>query len=317
MRRGGRAALAERRGSDHGWAHCSPNLSGLSYRFAVRADDERVGRHVEAVLAGLRVPDDAAPVDHWYSLTSSDTAVGTLDVRRDGDELVRAQRPGDALGWLICDLNRSAAEASGGHLLFHAGALEVDDIGVLVPGASGSGKSTLVAGLVRSGLGYLTDELAALDMATGSLVPYPKPITLKAGSFDVLSDMAPPGCRGLGRDPWAGEEWHMAVGTGTGRRLGRACKPGIVVLPRYVAGAGTALTALSTTEAFFALAVNAVNLLPHGSVGTQALGRLAVTCPCFSLTMSDLDEACRLVSELLEQPLTSAPTVSGGARTGR
>jgi hypothetical protein len=283
----------------------------------VRADDERVGRHVDSVLAGLRVPDDAAPVDHWYSLTASDTAVGTIDVRLDGDELVRAQRPGDALGWVIRNLNRSAAEASGGHLLFHAGALEVDGIGVLVPGASGSGKSTLVAGLVRVGLGYLTDELAALDMATGRLVPYPKPITLKPGSFDVLSDMTPADCSGPGRDPWAGEEWHVAVGTGTGRRIGRACKPGIVVVPRYVAGAGTALTALSATEAFFALAVNAVNLVPHGSVGTQALGRLAAMCPCFALTMSDLDEACRLVLELVDQPLTAAPTAGGGAGTGR
>jgi hypothetical protein len=274
----------------------------------VRADDERVGRHVDAVLAGLRVPDDAAPVDHWYSLTASDTAVGTIDVRRDGDELVRAQRPGDALGSVVCDLNRSAAEASGGHLLFHAGALEVDGIGVLVPGASGSGKSTLVAGLVRAGLGYLTDELAALDMATGRLVPYPKPITLKPGSFDVLSDMAPADCSGRGRDPWAGEEWHVAVGTGTGRRIGRACKPGFVVVPRYDATAETALTPLSATQAFLALAVNAVNLIPHGSAGTRALGRLAVRCRCFSLTVSDLDAACRLVLGLVE-----APAARGGA----
>jgi hypothetical protein len=154
-------------------------------------------------------------------------------------------------------------------------------------------------------------------MATGRLVPYPKPITLKPGSFDVLSDMAPAACRGRGRDPWAGEEWHVAVGTGTGRRIGRACKPGVVVVPRYVAGAGTALTALSATEAFFALAVNAVNLVPHGSVGTRALGRLAAMCPCFALTMSDLDEACRLVLELVEHPLATAPAAGGGAGTGR
>lgn len=28
-------------------------------------------------------------------------AVGTIDVRRDGDELARAQRPDDALGWVV------------------------------------------------------------------------------------------------------------------------------------------------------------------------------------------------------------------------
>ena len=136
-----------------------------------------------------------------------------------------------------------------------------------------------MAGLVRAGLGYLTDELAALNLTTGRLVPYPKPITLKPGSFDVLSDLAPRIGSGPGRDRWGAEEWHVAVGTGTGRRIGRACKPGIVVVPRYVAGAGTTLTALSATEAFFVLAVNTVNLVPHGSVGTRTLWPAAASVP--------------------------------------
>jgi hypothetical protein len=70
------------------------------------------------------------------------------------------------------------------------------------------------------------------------------------------------------------------------------------------------LSPLSETQAFFALAVNAVNLVPHGSVGTNALGRLAAECQCFSLAFSDLGEACRLVLELVagETPRTSAET---------
>jgi hypothetical protein len=293
---------------EYGWAHRTQNLSGLSYRFAVRADDELLGRLADAVLAGLRDPCDAAPIEHWYSLTASDAALGTVDVTCDDGELARGQHPGDALGWVVRDVNRAAAEASGCHLLLHAGGVEAGGTGVLIPGASGSGKSTLVAGLVRSGLGYLTDELAALDMASGKLMPYPKPITVKSGSFAVLSDMGPDVCRGPGHGPWAGEEWQLAVGEGTGRRVGGPCEAGVVVVPRYDATAETALTPLSATQAFLALAVNAVNLIPHGSAGTRALGRLAVRCRCFSLTVSDLDAACRLVLGLVE-----APAARGGA----
>jgi len=293
-------------------AHRTPSLRGLSYRFAVRTDDERLGHLVDAVLAGLRDTGDTAPVEHWYSLTSSDRA-GTVDVRRDDEEIARRQRPGDAVGWVVWDVNRSAAEASGDHLLFHAGALEAGATGVLVPGASGSGKSTLVAGLVRAGLGYLTDELAAYDMAHGMLVPYPKPITVKPGSFAALADMDPARPGGTGSDgAWTGEEWQVAVGEGTGRLIGRPCEPGFVVVPRYDPGAETALTRLSDTEAFFALAVNAVNLLPHGSTATEALGRLAAGCRCYALAMSDLDEACRLVAGLVAEAGAAAP--GGGAR---
>src|SRR5262249_7165319 len=134
-----------------------------------------------------------APAEHCYSLTSSgpdsdgDPFGGRVDVRRDGGFIAHAVRPGDAVGAVVGDVNRSAAETSGQHLLFHAGALDAGGTGILVPAASGSGKSTLVAGLAQAGLGYLTDELAALDLASDELLPYAKPITVKPGSFEIVA----------------------------------------------------------------------------------------------------------------------------------
>jgi hypothetical protein len=139
-------------------------------------------------------------------------------------------------------------------------------------------------------------------------MPYPKPITVKSGSFAVLSDMSPDVCRRPGHGRWVGEEWQLAVGEGTGRRVAGPCEAGFVVVPRYDAAAETALTPLSATQAFLALALNAVNLVSHGSAGTRALGQLAARCRCFSLTVSDLDAACRLVLGLVE-----APAGRGGA----
>ena len=301
---------------DHSWAHRTPNLIGLSYRFAVRTDDARLGRLVDRLFAGLRDPDDREPVDHWYSLTASDGSDGTMDVTRDNEPVALGQRPGDALGWVMWDVNRSAAEAGAGHLLFHSGALDAGGSGVLVPGASGSGKSTLVAGLARAGLGYLTDELTALDMTSGRLLPYPKPITVKPGSFVAVADMDPDRERGRDDavDPWSGEEWLVAVGEGTGRRIGGPCEPGLVVVPRYDPSADTELTPLSDTEAFFALALHAVNLIPHGAAGSETLGRLAARCRCFALAMSDLDEACGLVARLVAADGGGAgPSRKGGA----
>jgi hypothetical protein len=293
--------------------HRTPSLQGLSYRFAVRCDDEALGRRVDALLAGLRAPDGAAPVEHWYALTVG-SGGDTLDVSRDDEPLALDQSPGDALGWVVWDVNRSAADASGHHLLFHAGALDADGTGVLLPGASGSGKSTLVAGLARAGLGYLTDELAALDLEQGQVLPYAKPITVKAGSFAVLADMDPDRDAEPGAGPWAGEEWQVPVGPDTGRRVGRDCAPRLVIVPRYVANAPTRLTPLSDTEAFFSLALHAVNLLPHGAAGNQAVGQLATQCSCYALTMSDLDEACALVFDLVEE--TGVAALVGAGRAG-
>lgn len=289
------------------WAHRTAALRGLSYRFAVRTDDDRLGGQVGAVLAGLVVSDDAAPVDHWYSLTATPGGAGTFDISRDDEPLARDQCAGDALGWVVWDVNRSAAEAGDDHLLFHAGALDADGIGVLLPGSSGSGKSTLTAGLARAGLGYLTDELAALDLVHGQLLPYAKPITLKPGSFAVLPDLHPDRGRGTGAGRWAGGEWQVAVGGDSGLHVGQASPPGLVVVPRYAAGLPTRLTPLSDTEAFLSVALHAVNLLPHGVAGTDAVARLVAQSSCYALTMSDLDEACALVLALVGQAATASP----------
>ncbi|HEX4433351.1 MAG TPA: hypothetical protein VH012_00880 [Acidimicrobiales bacterium] len=287
--------------------HCRAPRRGLSYRFAVRCEDASLAAQADVVLAGLREPDAGAPIDHWYSLTTTPGGVGTFDVRRDEELLARDQRRGDALGWLVWDVNRSAAAASGQHLLFHAGALEADGIGVLLPGTSGSGKSTLTAGLTCADFGYLTDELVAFDLMTGDLLPYAKPITLKAGSFAVVPALDPARVLPPGTGPWSGTEWQVPVGGTTGRRVGRPCPPRLVVVPRYDAAAPTGLTPLSDTEAFLSLALHAVNLLPHGAAGTAAVAGVVAQSACYALTMSDLDEACALVQGLVDDVAAVVP----------
>jgi hypothetical protein len=269
----------------------------------VRADDARLARHVETLFAALHDEDDREPVGHWYTLTGSTSEPNGIDVVRDGERLATSLSPANAVGWVVWDVNRSAAEESGRHLLFHAGALEGDGLGVLLPGSSGSGKSTLSAGLAQRGLGYLSDELVGFDHARDVLLPYPKPITLKAGSFAVLPDLAPGrwGADGPEPDPWRGDEWQVAIGESTGLRAGSSCTPGLVVVPCFVEQAPTMLRRMSDTEAFFSLAANAVNLTEHGAAGTEALGRIVTQSRCYALTFSDLAEACALVADAVAE----------------
>jgi hypothetical protein len=134
----------------------------------------------------------------------------------------------------------------------------------------------------------------------------------------VLSDMDPGAWPEPGSGHGMGQEWQVAVGEGTGRGIGTPCAPGFVIAPHFDADVGTTLSPLSETQAFFALAVNAVNLVPHGSVGISALGRLAGECQCFSLAFSDLGEACRVVLELVEGETPRIPAETAGlAGAGR
>jgi len=214
------------------------------------------------------------------------------------DVVVAALRDGaEAVTWFLSDLNRAVVDASTGHLLFHAGAVEHRGAGVLLPAPSGSGKSTLVAALVRRGLGHLSDEVVALSACGGRLLAFPKPLAVKPGSFGVLGELEP-----VLAGPWAafsGGQWHVAPAAIREGAVGPACSPQLVLVPRYVPGGRTALTVLTKAEAFLAVAFNTAYFDRLGTRGARLLGELVDYCDCYGLEMSDLDEACRLVLGLL------------------
>jgi hypothetical protein len=276
------------------WMYRSPSFSGLSFNFAVRSTDFRLGHLLESVLSPLRA--EVEP-EHWYSLVKLPD--GRVDLLRDEWTVARLSDSSCAAAWLLWDLNRAVVESSAEHLLFHAGGVQAGCAGVLLPAPAESGKSTLVAGLVRAGLGYLSDEVVALSMRDAMLLPYPKALVVKEGSFEALAGLEPfvdPRHLEIPRSQWQLLPWQIHGGF-----AGAPCKPRFVVVPRYESSATTRLRPLPAVEAFLALATNAVNLDVHAGRGLELLGQLAQDCDCFELEMSDLDLACRLVLDLVDK----------------
>jgi hypothetical protein len=277
---------------DDVWRHRSGPLQGLSFAFAVRCDDEELGHHIDALLRSLQGSRSASV--HWYSLVTADN--GHIHLYRDDHPIAQLSTAGRAIEWLIWDVNRSSAESSNEYLLFHAGGVQVGNRAVLFPAPSGRGKSTLVAGLVQRGLGYLSDELIAVSTDGTRVQPYPKPITLKPGSFDLFPDLVPdPGVP----DRFAGEERYLRPGDVRAGAVGRPCDAKLLVVPRYVPDVVTGLTPLTATDAFLALTINSVNLDHHGEQGAQGLANLVARCDAYELVMSDHAVACNLVLEAL------------------
>ena len=92
------------------------------------------------------------------------------------------QAADELLAYLEWGINRTAAEWLGQtHLLFHAGSVACRERGLILPAASGSGKTTLVAGLVAAGCRYLSDEVAVIEPANSTLLPFAKSLCVKAG----------------------------------------------------------------------------------------------------------------------------------------
>lgn len=214
----------------------------------------------------------------------------------DGSTCGRADDPGGLLSTLVGALNRSAADASH-HVLVHAGAVERNGVGVVLPAPMESGKTTLTAGLVRAGFGYLTDEAAAFDRATRTLVSYPKPLSLDRGSWPLFPELEPD--EAFPSDAYKAKQWQVPPEAVRAGALGAPCTARFVVFPAYAEGAPTRLEALSRAEALVALARNTFRFDREGRPTFALLADVLRNAEAFRLPHGDLDAAVELVSGLV------------------
>jgi len=142
----------------------------------------------EAVIGRLRVQGETPP--RLEIALSSDTrsATGTVGVR----SLWTVRLPAE--GWLGTLLGQTIATLATflTRLLFiHGGAVSVDGRGCVVVGESGAGKTSLIASLVRLGASYLSDDLALLDPAHGTVVPVTVPLAVKPWTARAAGTLPP------------------------------------------------------------------------------------------------------------------------------
>jgi hypothetical protein len=185
------------------------------------------------------------------------------------------------------------------YLIVHAASVERSGLALLLPGAPGSGKSTLCAGLVSRGWRLLSDELTLLDLATGHVVPLPRPVSLKNASIDVIRRFSPGAEVGPPvHDTVKGSVAHMRPPTESVRRATEAARPRWIVLPRYESGAAAHLTPLSKARAFMHLADHAFNYDVHGRRGFEVLAQVIDNSDCFEFQYGALEDAVAVFDDV-------------------
>lgn len=149
--------------------------------------------HLEVALALLRTtPGSTGPVRHRLHVERSRT--NSWAVRWNHVEHYRGRSPSTALYAALGALDEHAGSAARRRdaIGLHGAGVRIDGHGVTLVGHSGSGKSTLAAAFVRRGHGYVSDELAAVDLS-GTLLAYPRPVGLRRGGAAAVACTIPPG----------------------------------------------------------------------------------------------------------------------------
>ncbi|MBI5041692.1 MAG: hypothetical protein HZB57_10995 [Gammaproteobacteria bacterium] len=179
------------------------------------------------------------------------------------------------------------------HLYFmHAAALMYQDSAFLLIGRSGNGKSTTCWGLLHHGCGYLSDELAPIDLQQYRVQPYPHALCLK-------SEPLPP--YALPRDVLRTHPTlHVPVEQLPGSVVHTPTPIRAIFHVQHLGvDHAPTLTAISAAEAGMLIYANALNPLSHAQDGLDAALDIARHCQSYRITTGTLDASVAAILGVL------------------
>lgn len=199
-------------------------------------------------------------------------------------------------------LNWTIGSSAHQYLILHSAVIERDGKAVMLPALSGSGKSTLAAELVMRGWRLFSDELALIDGPELSLVPFPRPVSLKNQSIELIRTRHPQACFGpLARDTLKGNIAHMRVPEAAVERAEEASPPSLIVFPKWTAGASLRVDPVAQGQTALRLIEQSFNYSLLGRLGFERLAELVTTAPAWEIEYSRLDDAVATLDDLLSE----------------
>jgi len=262
---------------------------GLEHSFAVTTNDPSVRAYLDEVLTDLAYPPRADATRYEFLVVDQDHYV----VRQNGQVVLATGRLDRAVTALLWHINAEAIRRTTLiQPVVHAAAAVKDGATILLPAPPNGGKTTTVAGLVASGFTYLTDEAVAIDPTTLLPSPYPKPMSIGRGSWEVLSALHP--SRSLITEPWLVPATSIRPDAIAGPAPIR-----VVIEPAYDPAAATRLESVSPAAMLVRLADSTFNFPDEPERNLKVLAEVVMRADCYRLAISDLDEAVKLVTNAI------------------
>jgi HprK-related kinase A len=198
-------------------------------------------------------------------------------------------------------LNVAIARYLPGYYQIHAAVMSWRGDGAIMAGCPGQGKSTLAAGLLARGWSYLSDEFALIDPRSRLLMPYPKTLCIKAGSFDVLTRLGLP--LELDRVLHKASKGPVSLLDPLAVRADAVSKPcpvRLIVFPEYQAGATPRIEPMSRARAVYELIQVSFNFTKFRGNGLSLLAETARRAQCVRLRTGDLAASCELLQSYMD-----------------
>jgi hypothetical protein len=232
---------------------------------------------LEAVPAVL--PPDSRRVELEPHAVFKLSSAGVITIN--GNEVHRVTDPSVGLAALGSVVRHHLASKAPTHVFIHAGVVEIDGWGIVIPGASFSGKTTLVAELLRLGAAYGSDEYVVVNQ-DGMIEPFAQPLSVRSREGAGLAErVVVPACR-VATEP---------------------IRARMIVITRYRAGAKWQPEQCPSSEGAFALLEHTVSAYRQPQLSLGAVGRLASGAVVLSGDRGEAADTARALSDAIDADL--------------
>jgi hypothetical protein len=285
------------------------------YRFRLCATPRFLGSHVASYLEPFRstaahsdpVPTYSIDLDPAHRAKVSRVSAPYY-VTIDGEEERSSCYAGRMIEHLLWTINHRAIDQIASHVAVHAAGVTRDGAGIVLPAPMGGGKTTLAAGLVHSGLSYLTDEMVLIEPASGWMVPFPRALWADRKSVALIPGLGER-VEGQFMAPDA-ESVHVRPDDLRTGAIGEPCPVRFVLMPSYEAGVRTTVEPVSRGRTLQYLAVHSPNIQRFGARGLAVLADVVAAASCFRLRLGDLWSGVDAAWDLLRRAPSPASSWS-------
>jgi hypothetical protein len=219
---------------------------------------------------------------------------GTMSIYRGRDRR-------EMLGKIVSSARDSATAHSNQFVRIRATAIEIGGRAIVLPSLPEPHLPILAALLVRSGAGYIGDEVVSLDPILRNIHGISLPLLVDMGDLPLLPEIKETPPRGRRSSVPKGEHlraitprWPVSVGELEGR-LADPVGIGWIVFPEFRPGAETEIVAASGSEMVFRFTQAILNLNVWGERAVFLLRELIESLPVARLVVGSVPEAADLL----------------------
>jgi hypothetical protein len=177
------------RNAIHGAAIHSADFMICRNRIRIRGNTPFPIERFSFIYDPFRLPDQHGEASLIISYSLGDDARGRNAIVIVGEKVFRV-RDKEVIDTFFPLLAYMIFANIRSHYMIHAGCVSRNGQAIIISGDSGMGKTTLTSHLISRGMGFLSDELAPIHRATGTVDPFPLRLGIRPGpAHELVRDL--------------------------------------------------------------------------------------------------------------------------------